>query len=130
MTKLLSLLFMHAKECHSSMASVLNGAGRRAIQEKSKASALLWKQTSRVKSVFASGFSRLKFRLYSFVKRVIEALLVNPAFILFAKTVQAVFWINTGIGIYAIALIATQPDGYERVMNFFIHVFGGGAAGW
>ena len=129
MTKLLSLLFMHAKECHSSMVRILNDAGRRAIQEKSKASALFWEQSSRVKSVFASGFSRLKFRLHSFVKKVIEALLVNPAFILFAKTVQAVFWVNTGIGIYAIALIATQPDGYERVMNFFLHVFRGGQQG-
>ena len=130
MTKLLTLLFVHAKECHSSMVRILSGAGRRAIQEKSKVSAFFWERSGRVKSVFASGFSRLKFRFYAFVKKMIEALLVNAVFILFAKTVQAVFWINMGIGIYAIALIATQPDGYERVMNFFLHMFGGGAAGW
>ena len=130
MTKLLTLLFVHAKECHSSMVRILSGVGRRAIQEKNEVSAFLWERSSHVKSVFTSGFSRFKFRFYAFVKKMIEALLVNAVFILFAKTVQAVFWINMGIAIYAIALIATQPDGYERVMNFFLHMFGGGAAGW
>ena len=130
MTKLLTLLFVHAKECYSSMVRVFSGAGRRAIQERSKASAFLWERSSRVKSIFTAGFSRLKFCLYAFVKKMIEALLVNTLFIFFAKTVQAVFWVNAGIGIYAVGLIATQPDGYERVMNFFLHIFGGGAAGW
>ena len=130
MTKLLTLLFVRAKECYTSMVRILTGAGRRAIQEKSEVSTFLWERSGRVKSVFTAGFSRLKFRFYAFVKKMIEALLVNAVFILFAKTVQAVFWINMGIGIYAIALIATQPDGYERVMDFFLHMFGGGAAGW
>lgn len=125
MIKLLSLLFLHIKKCHSSVVRVLTGAGRRVVEERDRVSALLGKHVGRVKSIFGQ-FFKLKSSLFAFVKRVIEALLVNTLFIFFAKTVQAIFWICAGIGIYAVVLIATQPDGHERVMNFIKHVFGEG----
>ena len=129
MTMLFSLFFAHVKKFHSSIVHVLNGAWKRAVQERSRASAFLRKQSSSIGSIFKSEYFRLKSCVLNFVIRIIEALLVNAIFIAFARLVQKIFWIYAGIDIYAVVLIATQKDGYERVVILLEYFFSGGGEG-
>ena len=69
-------------------------------------------------------YLRFKSRVIKFIKRAVNALLVNALFIAFAHMIQGVFWIIVGIGVYGVGLILTQPDGYERVLILLNHLFG------
>ena len=107
MTMLFSSFFAHVKKFYSSMVRLLNGALKRAVQERNEASAFLRKQRSFIGLIFKLEYFRLKSCLLNLVRRIIGALLVNALFIAFARLVQKIFWICAGVGIYALVLIAT-----------------------
>lgn len=75
--------------------------------------------------IFKLEYFRLKSCLLNLVRKIIGALLVNALFIAFARLVQKIFWICAGVGIYVLVLIATQRDGYERVVTLLEHFFDG-----